>query len=90
MPKSNATPTGSTTSPTSFSGTSPSKVEGAWGRNATFTPVNQSAVNTIGSDDMQNAEYYDFQGRKINDITSATGVIIVKREDGTTSKIIKR
>lgn len=59
-------------------------------RNATFTPVNQSAVNTIGSDDMQNAEYYDIQGRKINDITSATGVIIVEREDGTTSKIIKR
>jgi len=47
------------------------------------------AIDTLGDSD-QPVKYYDLQGRQITDPSTATGVIIVKRTDGTATKVLKR
>ena len=58
---------------------------------ATFTPVvpYSSVIDTLGDSD-QPVKYYDLQGRELTDPASATGVVIVKRADGTATKVLKR
>lgn len=46
-------------------------------------------IDTLGDSD-QPVKYYDLQGRQITDPSTATGVIIVKRADGTATKVFKR
>ena len=46
-------------------------------------------IDTLGDSD-QPVKYYDLQGRQITDPATATGVIIVKRADGTATKVLKR
>lgn len=60
-------------------------------QSATFTPVNpfSGVIDTLGDSD-QLVKYYDLQGRQITDPSTATGVIIVKRADGTATKVLKR
>ena len=56
-----------------------------------FVPVNTpSGLNTIEVDKNLETEYYDLQGRRINDISSATGIIITRNADGTVSKMLKK
>ncbi len=54
-----------------------------------FTPVN-SSVKDIKADADAPDEYYDLQGRRLTDISNATGIIIVKHADGTATKVLKR
>ena len=56
-----------------------------------FVPVNTpSGLNTIEVDNNHETQYYDLQGRRINDISSATGIIITRNADGTVSKMLKK
>ena len=58
---------------------------------ATLVPVNEHSgvIDTVG-DAAQPVEYFDLQGRKIADIDTASGIIIVKRADGTATKVLKK
>ena len=53
-----------------------------------FTPVN-SSVRDLKADADGQVEYYDLQGRRLNDISTATGIIIVKNADGSVTKLLK-
>ena len=57
--------------------------------NLVFTPVD-SAVEEVKADVSGPVEYYDLQGRKLTDISNASGIIIVRNPDGTAHKILKR
>ena len=54
-----------------------------------FTPVS-SSVEELNYDADGPVEYYDLQGRRLTDISNASGIIIVKKADGTATKILKR
>lgn len=56
--------------------------------NLAFTPV-ESAVEEVKTDADGPVEYYDLQGHRLTDISNASGIIIVKKADGTASKILK-
>jgi len=38
----------------------------------------------------QSVEYYDLQGRKLDDVTSHSGIIIVKNANGSVTKVLKK
>ena len=57
--------------------------------NLTFTPVG-SSVEEVKVDANGPVEYYDLQGRRLTNITNATGIVIVKHPDGTATKVLKR
>ena len=58
---------------------------------SSLVPVNPSSgVTTIVADQAHGVEHYDLQGRRINDISSATGIIITRNADGTVTKSLKK
>ena len=55
-----------------------------------LVPVNPSSgLTTIPAGQARAVEYYDLQGRRINDISSSTG-IITRHADGTVTKSLKK
>ena len=61
--------------------------------NVEFIPVNPHPVTNVIEaldDASQPVEYYDLQGRRIHDITTANGIIIMKNADGSATKVIRR
>ena len=59
--------------------------------NVVFTPVNPgSGVDAVLIDGSKDVEYYDLQGRKIDDINAAHGLIIIKNADGTATKTYRK
>jgi len=56
--------------------------------NLVFTPVS-SSVEELKTDTDGPVEYYDLQGRRLNDISSASGIVIIKKADGTVTKVLK-
>ena len=54
-----------------------------------FTPEN-SSVEDVKADTAGVVEYYDLQGHKLNDISNASGIFIVRNPDGTVTKVLKR
>ena len=53
-----------------------------------FTPVN-SSVHEVTANAEGPVEYYDLQGHRLNDISNASGIIIIKKADGTVTKVLK-
>ena len=54
-----------------------------------FVPVS-SALTEIHTDATGTVEYYDLQGRRITDISSARGIIITRNADGSVTKTYKK
>ena len=48
------------------------------------------SVTSIIADGVDAVEYFDLQGRQITDPATATGIIIVKKADGSVSKVYKK
>ena len=58
---------------------------------ATLTPVNPyDSVISIVADGVHAQEYFDLQGRRIADPSSAQGIVIVKNSDGSVTKVLKK
>lgn len=53
-----------------------------------FTPVG-SSVEEVKTAPTGAVEYYDLQGRRLTDISNASGILIVKNADGTVTKLLK-
>ena len=53
-----------------------------------FTPVG-SSVEEVKTAPTGTVEYYDLQGRRLTDISNASGILIVKNADGTVTKLLK-
>lgn len=58
---------------------------------AELSPVNKvSGIAVLEADDAGPVQYYDLQGRRLEDVSSARGIVIVKKGDGSVSKVLKR
>ena len=51
---------------------------------------NNSGIDPIVADDAYITDYFDLQGRRLNETPTTGGIYIVKYSDGTTRKILKR
>lgn len=56
-----------------------------------LVPVNPPAgVTAVQTDKVHAVEHYDLQGRRIDDISSARGIIITRNADGTVTKTLRK